>query len=166
MEAPKAFETGSLEWFLSVNQTQPQELGRAGNQKWAKIAVEALRHHGADDDLEAQVAVAGFEYAHTANNWARVPVKIYYKNLPGGYFLQLNLSPMSASVEIEKDGSGSSELIVSFYTNGQSRGDGWIPRLWPDVVANPAASIGWAVLEVARAFEQEWAPKQKKKPKA
>jgi hypothetical protein len=168
MEASRGFETGSLEWFLSVNKTQQQELGRAGNQRWARLAVEALRHHSAAGDLEAQIVAGGFEYAHTVNNWAQLPVKIYYKHLPGNHFLQLNLCPISASLQIEKNGSGCSDLIVSFHTNTQNQEDRWIPSLWPDVVADPARSIAFAVLETSHVFEQEWEPKprRKKAPKA
>lgn len=164
----KTFESGSLEWFMSLNQRHQQELGRAGNQRWAKLAIDALRRSGPVEDLDARALEAGFEYRFTTENGERSPVRFYHKDLAGGYFLQLVLGPTSASLGYEKDGSGSMDLVVSFYTNGQNQERQWIPRLWPDVVANPATSIGLAVLEVSRAFEQEWALKhpRKKAPKA
>ncbi len=163
MAEQDAHEDGSLEWFMGVNQRHRQELGRAGNQHWAKLAIDALRRRTPGEDLDALATAAGFEFRYIVGNGESQPVRFYHKDLPGGYFLQLTLGPTSASLGYEKDGSGITDLVVSFYTNSQSQEGGWIPRLWPDVVADPADSIALAVLDVSRAFEQEWVPNPNRK---
>lgn len=168
LEEQKAHEEGSVEWFMGINQRHRQELGRAGNQHWAKVAIEALRRKEPGDDLDALAVAAGFEYRYTIESAERSPVRFYHKDLAGGYFLELTFGPTSASLGYEKDGSGIMDVVVSFYTHSQAQEGGWIPRLWPDVVPDLAHSIALSVLEVSRVFEQEWAPKPrpKKTPKA
>lgn len=164
MEATRDAEPTTLEWYAAFNRYSQQELGRAGNQAWAKTAVEALRKKPLVEDLETEVREAGFEYRYTVEGSGQ-PVRIYHKDLGKTHFLQLNLSPISASLGVEKEGSGCSDLIVMFYTNDRTQDDRWVPRLWPEVVANPAQSIALAALEMCKAFERDWSPQPKKKPK-
>lgn len=158
-------EVGSLEWYLLYNQYISQELGRAGNQELAKIAIDALIYKNYPEDVDAAVEESGFSYRHTVVNGEGLPTKIYYKDLGNTHFLQLNVSPISASLMVEENDSGYSDLLVSFYTNEMTPDDCWIPKAWPSLVKDPARNIVGAALDVSKYFEQSWSPSKRKLPK-
>lgn len=163
--AMKEVEMGSLEWHLLYNQYSPQDLGRAGNQEIARIAIDALIYKSCPEEVGAAIEEAGFSYRHTVVNGEGLPTKIYYKDLGDTHFLQFNVSPISASLMVEENDSGYSDLLVSFYTNETTPDGCWIPKAWPSVVEDPARNIVGAALEVNKHFEQRWSPSKRKLPK-